>query len=361
MTITNCFFNGGEINVIKSGVIQLGGFLGESSGGSFNINNCGAFSGTITADAGSRNYVGGFISLFFPGWTIHHNNVSNCFSMIDIITTGSCQHNVGGFISYINSFIHNINPDDPDNPVFIRDDDNISNCYATGTINSIIDGDNEGEDRYYEGTYMGYSSCIGGFAGLSLGIMENCYALGNVMVNYSAEKNTVYAGGLVGSISNEGSVSKCFSAGRVSAGSVKNCVYSGGIVGYNGGTINNTAALGASVTVKGPPGSVIISWDVGRIWGNDEYSECNNNYALNTMTIEKDKYNSINPDTRTANDGKDDSLTPFDTTRDGKDANSGTFYTQVFWRTTLGFSPNVWDFSRVAINGYPRLANVGGQ
>jgi hypothetical protein len=336
LTITNCFFNGGEINVEKSNEIYLGGFSSWSSGGAVNINNCGALSGTITVDAISGNRIGGFISHFEPNRLSRPYNVSNSFSMIDIITKGACQHVVGGFISSIYF-------------------DNISNCYATGTVYAIINGDN-GEN---------YGSYIGGFAGSSYGIIQNCYALGNVLVDYSGEKNEVGAGGFIGSINYEASVSNCFSAGRVSVGSKQYYVNSGGIAGSNGGVIYNTAALCASVTVGGPdklpnpnyiPGGdsseFFPSRGLGRIWGGGSGNN-DNNYALNTMIIENDEYGKTNPGTRSAVSNKNGP--------DGQDATSSTFLTRAFWETTLNFSPNIWDFSRVARDGHPRLINVGGQ
>jgi len=42
--------------------------------------------------------------------------------------------------------------------------------------------------------------------------------------------------------------------------------------------------------------------------------------------------------------------------KDGADTSSSTFLNRSFWSGTLGFSGADWNFNRVAIEGYPRLA-----
>jgi len=319
ITITNTNFNGG--NIILEGnatEIKVGGFLGISYGGSYNIENCGVLSGTIKIDLKADYFiVGGFIGKNDYGFGKLPSNISKSFSMMDIITKGSSASGciVGGFISEMS------------------EGDTIEGCYAAGNIISTIDGD--------------VPAFVGGLVGLNRGTIKNCYALGNVVVDKSIEDSLYYnyiiAGGLVGR-NYYGNIFNCFGAGQVSAQSVSTEVYSGGIVGMHSlfeGNVNNTAALGASVTVSGIPARRYV----GRIYGNNGGTSADN-YALNSMAVEEGAYNDPNPSTRDADSGT--------TTRDGESAASSTFLRKSFWTDTLGFDSTVWDFSRVAM--YPRLA-----
>jgi hypothetical protein len=317
MTITNCFFDGGEISVEGPLGTTVGGFLVRSSGTN-NINNCGTFSGIITVNSNILIDVGGFAAEFT-------GSISNCFSMIDIITTGSCHQSVGGFCGKLNN------------------SSTINACYATGTVSSIIDG-------YYQ-------IQIGGLVGYSGGTINNCYAMGNVLADKkSGNGYYVYTGGLVGYTYGNLNITNCFSTGQVSAQSASDSepdvvyVYVGGIVGNKStgtGTIYNTAVLGASVTALGSG-----TKNVGRIFGKNSDTS-SNNYALNTMVIEDDEYNKPDPSTRPASSSA--------AGRDGEGVASVVFFTPSFWSGKLSFSSNVWDFSRVAKDGHPRLLNVGGQ
>jgi hypothetical protein len=353
MTITNCFFEDGNIQIINLITASVGGFCGNfnvwsNEAGIYLMNNCGTFSGNINVIEAKANFipplrsflseVGGFTSVF-------KGNISNCFSKIDINIRGFYSVNAGGFVASFSSGI-------------------IENCYATGTVSLV----HEDED---------YKTDIGGLVGYNEGIIQNCYALGNVLVEKKNElingyNNGTYVGGLVGRTNNNSSIgsyseiTNCFSAGNVNAQAAEGVVSVGGIVGNNTGTINNTAALGASVTAKGlftvstipnvftedPP---FFKREPARLLGRicgDNGSTITNNYALNTMLIEIDDYNITDPDTRTAISNA--------AGVDGEDAVSAIFFTQAFWKTKLNFGSE-WDFSRVAKEGHPQLKNVGGQ
>jgi len=326
MYITNCNF-GGNIKVLgSSNITNVGGFCGGLEG-THNMDNCGTFKGTITVAPITYNIsedleIGGFMSKT-------EGEISNCFSQIDINVEGGPSHycNIGGFTGRLTS-----------NGKIVR-------CYATGTINVITNNSRTEGDNYKNGT------AVGGLVGIyEAGEIQNSYALGNVLVSDSGTKSS-NAGGLVGLINQSGAnISNCFSAGRVNAQSTTKEAYSGGIVGYNkGGSINNTVALGASVTALGSTKTA------GRIYGssNNSLVLTAKNYALNTMSVEEGVYGSINP--------TQPNLTSGLNKKDGQDTNSSTFFNQAFWRTTLGFPEliskvPVWNFSRVAIDGYPRLA-----
>jgi hypothetical protein len=79
------------------------------------------------------------------------------------------------------------------------------------------------------------------------------------------------------------------------------------------------------------------------------------NYALNTMRVEKDTYaKRYSPDTVTPVAGPN--------TSSGADISASALKNQSFWAgsTTLGFSSDDWDFSRVVIDGHPVLKNMEG-
>jgi hypothetical protein len=309
--ITNCFLDDGKIYLRGSGVASAGGFIGAANentnfyGYSHYINNCGVLSGIVIVTSNSDDLLraGGFITLL-------RGDISNCYSRIDVLTTGPGEQQVGGFCSVLNG--------------------TIDACYATGTVSSVV----EGEKRV----------TIGGLVGGS-GTINNSYSLGNVLVEKkSGSAIIISAGGLVGDAA---IVKNCFSAGQVYAQTaVNDYIYSGGIIGGtigSNGNISNTAALNTNVTVIGN--------NTRRYAGRINTSGTKtNNYALNSMAVEEGEYNATIP-----------TLTPVNlikelNAKDGADAASSTFLNPSFWKNTLKFSAAYWNFSRVAIDGYPRLA-----
>ncbi|WP_461256053.1 GLUG motif-containing protein [Treponema sp. R80B11-R83G3] len=322
-TIENCFFNGGNITVTGTNNKRpdIGGFCGSLGGiPNPNIINCGVLSGTLTANVTGILRVGGFIS-YIDG------SISDSFSRMDIVvnsnSTSACR--VGGFSGMLASSTSTID-----------------RCFATGTVSVVTVSTNSPLD----GSNTPGQPSAGGLVGSCQGTITNSYALGNVVLSDSGNYGPAAAGGIVGRIDG-GSISNCFSAGRVSslsalATSGKEAL-SGGIAGFsNGQTIQKTAALGANVTARGDTKAA------GRILGTSNIGSSNYNYALNTMVIEEGAYNSLNPFIRNADSGV--------TTRDGQDAASSAFLKQSFWTGTLGFDNAIWNFSRVARDGYPRLA-----
>jgi len=327
--ITDCFFEDGNITVDGTApLISVGGFIGRMGGGGqidpdHTINNCGALKGTIIVNnADGAVQIGGFTSEFA-------GTISKCFSRIDIIVEskndGLCC--VGGFIGTLTG--------------------TINNCYATGTISVVT----ESKNLSSQPNYHSYPPYIGGLVGGSSGTITNSYALGNVLASDSGTHGPISVGGLVGF--NQigqgavgGNISNCFSAGQISAQSKNTTAYSGGIVGSNqSGTINYTAALGKSVTARG------VTKNAGRIYGEPATSLALSlrNYALKAMTVELGAYNDSSPIARLIDSGVNKP--------DGDDTASSAFLAQAFWTgtTTLNFSTNLWNFNRVAIEGYPRL------
>jgi hypothetical protein len=335
VNITNCFFEDGNITAVCFfGNNQAGGFCGTFyeegifSGKSHNLNNCGVMAGTVEIEVinyGRYIYAGGFTSqIWLAGIT------SNCFSRANVISRASGNskeegeelssytHFTGGFTGLLASGA------------------TIKSCYATGTVHSTHSGSRDLN--------------AGGLVGGSSGIIENCYALGNVLADKIAGVNIDYvgatnAGGLVGATWGGGSIQYSFSAGQVISQSKESSANAGGVVGnLYASTIKNTAALGTGVTAKSG-----TTKNAGRI----TIVSGVNNYALNSMVIEEDEYDTTAPYTRDAVSNADG--------RDGQSVNSGVFYNQAFWKTTVSFPPAVWDFSRVGKEGYPRLTNLGGQ
>jgi len=323
--ITNCFFENGNITVkdMTAPIFSVGGSFGDLNG-SHIVNNCGTRKGTITIDnADGAIQVGGFTSSFI-------GTIAKVFSLIDIIVESKNSRicNVGGFTGSLQ-------------------DGNINECYATGTVSVVT----ESSPPPSLSNIIVKAPSVGGLVGIiyNNGTVNNSYALGNVQLSDSGNNFPAAAGGLVGYNQNA-DISNCFSAGQVGAQSVT-VAYSGGIVGNNNnGTITNTAALGASVTALGGTKAT------GRIYGfsTTALDISAKNYALKTMSVEEDVYNSTSPAASTT-------LEIGLNAKDGGDSNSSTFLSQVFWKTTLGFSSTIWDFNSVARDGYPRLKGVNGQ
>jgi len=325
--IKDCFFNGGNISVTANDESttnvyglphrqNIGGFCGAIGGiPNPSLKNCGAYSGTITVQANGIMDVGGFISNVY-------GEISNSFSRMDIVVKSNnvsfCR--VGGFSGRLAS-----NSENSENPV------KINNCFATGTVSVTTRSINTPP----EGSNPTGRPAAGGLVGVSGGNIENCYALGNVVLSDSGNESFASAGGLVGRI-DSGSVSNCFSVGTVSTTSTNKPAYSGGIVGYNSNNtceISNTAALGASITASGSGSS-----GIGKISGNTT-GTYNNNYAIDTMSATG------------GTPGISGTSTPIT-----------TFLSAADWKTKLNFSPSEWDFSTPAVyRGYPLLKGLSGQ
>jgi hypothetical protein len=342
--ITNCFFEDGNITInildmpdgmdpdVYNAEYGLGGFAGGLRGAFY---NCGTMAGNIKVSSVYSVGLGGFISG-------SNGKVSNCFSRINM-DIDAPRSSIGGFMG--------------------SNSNTIEACYATGIIHAT-------------------SGNIGGMVGQNYGTIRNCYYLGNVVasknVTASDNEGRVSVGGIAGS--QEGTstailIENCFSAGRVSASqnATSSCFStSGGILGYmrmtqvnssyRNGTIRKTVVLGASVTAKGKPTTDPWSYvdnivrGAGRIYGFSRDTGGSipptdgiyDNYALETMRIEEDEYNSNNPQTRYASSGL--------TSKDGEDTVASAFYNQRFW-TNLGFTiENGWNTKYIARDGYPRLA-----
>ena len=136
--------------------------------------------------------------------------------------------------------------------------------YATGNVTQIV------SDTTPEGGFVD----IGGLAGSSFsnGVIENCFASGDVKVT---DNNAMYVGGLIG-LSN--GISNSYAYGTVVGG------YSlvGGLAGTTWAPISNSAALNPSIQ-SSPTGNLN---KIHRLVGDIEFeAEVINSYALDSMLV----------------------------------------------------------------------------
>ena len=88
---------------------------------------------------------------------------------------------------------------------------------------------------------------VGALAGYLTGTVENCYSQANVSLSVSG---MVYAGGLIGCVDADATVTDSYASGVVSATSTGGFAHAGGFVGSNEGTIDGCMAFG-NVTAYG--------------------------------------------------------------------------------------------------------------
>jgi len=359
VTITDSFFEEGNITAVNtSGSIQAGGFCGifyevdywskepEQRLNSHYTNNCGAMAGTLTIDIGNYGKytcAGGFTSQVV-------GSLSNCFSRANVVSRGSGNSDEEGgdtssYTHLTGGFTGMLNPDSK-----------ITSCYATGTVRSVHNGNRD--------------VSVGGLVGLSLGTIENCYALGDVLADKTTgESFLTCAGGLVGT--SWGDIRYSFSAGQVFAQSAESRALAGGVVGYGNGA-QNTAALGGSVAASGPLSvpnpnygqggepAFISGSEAGRIIGLG--FNLSDNYANYKMLVGTGEYQKrITAREVPAGDTGIDKF-------HGEDITIGSHtVSDKFWRTTIGLGSQengngtMWDFSTVVGKGYPVLKGLAGQ
>ena len=255
---------------------------------------------------------------------------------------------------------------------YISTDYTVSESFATGNVNAISFGT--------------LSLAAGGLIGFlelrttdtpnitATLIIRNSYALGNVNADrVTATSGDTYAGGLVGRITegffytNPSSqtyrIERSFATGSVSARSAgSGNLFAGGIVGEMNfrvvalqGFLNNTAALGSSVTAMGR-GTI----NIGRVFGSLTNTTASNNFARNNIFVGTMNSYTNNPYPNFTATTVVSSLTG----QHGEDRNSSQFVSSAFWtgnaNGNMGLPTSLWDFSSVS-RGYPKLRNLGGQ
>jgi len=361
ITFNKCEYRDGSIHIEAHGDENIGGFSGDNVQYT-TFTNCRTFASlieiidTTTTKISSYN-VGGFVGL-------SRSDITGCFSYSPIEITlkrtsasgsGDPYLQVGGFVGryYNGSDGHTGNP-------------TISNCYSRGSVSVNVD---------YPGSYYIFA---GGFVGRMAGTVRiiNSYALGNVLADkINSGSGTVYvqAGGFIGDMSmtsgNGYAIERCFTKGSVTAmanGTSSTYVYAGGLVGNKSttyGYIRDSAALGASVTVKG--GS---SRSLGRIISSaNNASYFSNNHASSLMTLLPIASYSSNSGTTTP--PTDDAAG-----KDGDVITDSLFYSQNVWTNALAFNTAItsrtnytdvsdqpWNFSGIGSRGYPLLIGSDGK
>jgi hypothetical protein len=334
-----------------AGSARVGGFVGEiedTSGGVAKLEKCWAEGDINVADAGDDLAVGGLIGESWGHNASSPNLISQCYATGNVNAVSSATYSyavsAGGLAGLALST-------------------RISECWSLGAV--------------YARRTLGYRIYAGGLVGvlgdytygsvggsgdpdLTNSSIENCYALGDVLAdkatNSTSSSNSynypLYAGGLVGyvRIKSPNEIRRSFAVGSVAAHSqdASHYTYAGGIIGRmdTGGTLSNTVAFGAKIVATG--GGTL---GAARVYGSSAGTSANN-YALNSMLT----------GTSPSYDGYVPGSTQSSSSSNGTDVGSGTVKSQAFWiATNPGFSSSCWDFSYLAIRGYPKLKNVGGQ
>ncbi len=256
-TINNAYVNGGSISGLTAG-----GLAGENFG---NINN----SWTNVSVTG-LNDVGGLVGLnSYDTNTNLGGVVSNSYANGPVSATGGTDdfggwigaYAVGGLVGYNNG--------------------NVFNSHATGSVSAT--------DATGVGGLVGVNNGLYGPPGVTIGIISNSYATGNVtqvLNNSQTINSTLFSGvgGLAGE-NNGGFISDSHASGNVTvAANTFVTVGSnvGGLVGNNqfGGVINNSSATGAVTGVVG------TTFNLGGLVGSsDGFSTVTNSFASGQVSV----------------------------------------------------------------------------
>jgi len=202
----------------------------------------------------------------------------------------------------------------------------VENCYATGNISGNtanmvggVAGQNWGtvQNCYATGN-IDSTNLVGGVVGLNFGIIKNCYTTGDV----SGDTNI---GGITGG--NPGTVQYCYTTGQISGSN-----QIGGIAGNNSNMVEYCRALNKTITNTGS-GTAF-----GRVAGADTgslYNQGRDNMTVDGATV-SGTWTDIN----------------------GGDVNSTGWDTAVMWSGTMNFDPAVWDLSGVGAVNLPILRDM---
>jgi len=382
-----------EVELVSCDSFNFGGFCGSLSNS--RINNCGNTSPILISDTSSP--LKGFLRMGgFCGVIANNNSIDQCWSegnVSALSTKDSSQ--LGGFAGsiykgtnlsscYAKGNVETIRKDYTTirtvQPLSIGgfagySEGDISKLYASGSVNVISD---------YSGEV-----CAGGLLGNTVAGVTDCYALGNVLVDYrrGSDIGTVYAGGLVGNVTTtyekiddvlishiEGMVKHCFASGSIevksAANNISNIIHAGGISGNIGsvdsdigrGMVLNNVALGSYIISKG-----IGSACFRIIGGTDTTITSNNlngNYAIKDMKIGiGTSYWDIVTEEPVSEsetgvlkkDGADIPIIEDDFYGYGYTMEIPLNYYATFWTGTMGFNTNTWSTANVGSTGFPIL------
>jgi hypothetical protein len=388
-------FNGGGYEIaelfIDNEDLAYAGLFGFILDG--DITNCG-----VTGSVRGFNYVGGVAG------SVEGGKIENCYTAGDVTGSGVVVGGVVGNVGNGGSVKACRATGDVTGIRMVGGvvgdviDSSVTDCYATGAVNSagdyaggvagIVSSGSSMTNCYATGTVRGAND-VGGVAAVVSGIITKCYATGAV-VGSGPVSHCI--GGVAGAVNNfYGSVVDCYATGMV-----RGYEAVGGVAGevYNGSLTNCYATgevSGSSISVGGVAGSVSGSWGVancvalnrvisamssmedpeyggGRVAGSSGRNLVNN-AAFDAMkvTVNGRERSLIESDaTADGIDGRD--VTVFDLTVKNGDAVVATAYgfsNPLFWEggksadslDNMGWSSEIWLFEQDRL---PVLLGFGG-
>jgi len=244
VTLEDCNVTGDDVTGSLIGMIRV------SETGSVLVQNCHA-SGYVNRDDGGGSYnYGGLIGQAYCGTADRTIEIYDCSSSCTVTQTSTDpgNQNVGGFVGAITSNC------------------TISNCYATGDVNT----------NYCGNEAAGFVGAIAVATEGQSGSITYCYATGNVY----GENN---AGGFCGRRNEGTTISKCYATGNVIGETSSADNGTGGFIGENsGGEINNCYAWG-DATDNGDGGDDCAGGFIG-LESSGGGSIVTNCYSIGTAT-----------------------------------------------------------------------------
>ena len=192
------------------------------------------------------------------------------------------------------------------------------------------------------------SASVGGIAGINKGIIDNCYATGDIKVSGNGHK---YGGGIAGGNGNDfitryagasGVISCCYAIGAITLHDDDKSRIAGGIVGQNAGMLENSVALNNRIDVSGKSKSTIFNVCINSANGllgnnySDQFGKSQNGYYSAGMSINVELY--------------DDEKAPKKVEPVGVAVDKITMQQQTWWENSPGFAfgqtnekPWFWD------------------
>ncbi|MCL2443568.1 MAG: hypothetical protein FWD13_08935, partial [Treponema sp.] len=371
-------FARGNVYADNNNNLHAGGLVGYFNNSSGRISDCDATGNVTTNSSSGEKHVGGLAGSLRTNAAGVYN--SHATGKVEVTSTGSGFLAVGGLVGQYSS----------------NSSGYIDDCYATGNVNvstshggtssdyghvrigglvgftrsfvrrSWAKGDvtftqtADATTRIFGGGLIG---TFGGHDGNTNRRLQNCYALGNVKVDYKYTRSSViYCGGLIGgmeyynpTIGSSQSIpliENSFAKGTVEIKSDSTGhVAAGGIMGRTRNNVTNVVALGKSViSIKSGTSGNLYAYRIGERTSNNSVTNCR---ALSNMQVEWSRggYNSnvnARPFTGTA------------TNYDGADVTKAETKTAIFWTGAtasgnMGWSTDIWDTTDVETRGYPLL------
>jgi hypothetical protein len=235
----------------------------------------------------------------------------------------------------------------------------IENCVSTLRIDAQLATHGGGGNHSVFGGLVGRADCSGADGSINI---KNSYTTGDIIA-VNMTNDYIFAGGIVGWYKTMNNtrmiIENCFTAGSVAVKrtvSSDNAASAGGILGGSESTsenvsIINCAALNPSVTFRAYSGTVGSS---GQIMGSAKVNTVlTNNFSYDGMlmfagTGEADATPNTSGALHNNEKGAPKTIANFKDIRTWTGiASAGT--------GGLGFSPAIWNFDNIAIDGYPKL------